>query len=92
MVQPIEVTCKLLTFFNSIGMFKQTINYFDVMAVVRRGITFNQVKPISRVTNFQQFFTARGRTVKSLIGHVLDLGLVFLFSTGKINQQIKLIT
>jgi len=44
---------EFLTFFNSIGMFKETINYFNVMAVVRRGITFNQVKPISSVTNLQ---------------------------------------
>jgi len=42
----------IFTFFDSIGMLKQTINYFNV-AVGRRGITFNQVKPISSVTNLQ---------------------------------------
>jgi len=63
------------------------------VAVVRRGITFNQVKPVSCVTNLQQFLTARGRAIKSLIVHVLALSFVFLFSTVKIKAQIvKLIT
>jgi len=72
-------------------MSKKTINYFNV-AAVRRGITFNQVKPISRVTNLRQFFAARGRTIKSFIGHVFALGFVFLPSTVKGNAQIILIT
>jgi len=74
-------------------MFKQTINYFNV-AVVRRGIAFNQVKPISGVTNLQQFFAARGRTIKSLIiASILDHGFVFLFATVKQNDtQLKLVT
>jgi len=72
-----------LTFLNSIRLFKQTINYFNV-AVAWRGITFNQVKPISCETNLKQFFAARGRTIKCLIGWILTFGLVFLLSTVKI--------
>ena len=71
-------------------MFKQTINYFNV-AIFRRGITFNQVKAISRVPNLQQFFAVRGRTVKSLFVHALAFGFVFLSFTVNINAQMKLI-
>jgi len=62
------------------------------VAAVQRGITFNQVKPISGVTNLQQFFAARGRTIKSFIGHPFALGFVFLPSTVKEDAQIILIT
>jgi len=62
------------------------------VAAVRRGIIFNQVKPISGVTNLQQFFAVRGRTIKSFIDHVFALGFVFLLSTVKGNAQIILIT
>jgi len=79
------------TFFKSIRMFKQTINYFN-MAVVRRGTTFNQVKPISCETNLQQFFAARGRTIKCLIGRILAFGFIYLFSTVNIECKNLMIT
>ena len=78
------VIFQFLTFFNSIGIFEQTINYFNMAVVVRRGISFNQVKPISCVTNFKKFFAALGRSIKS---HVFDLSFVFLFPTVKLMQK-----